>query len=184
MSNKSAEYPEGQLDGAVLKSFYSVTGDDGDFTYTPGHERIPNNWYTRNAADEYTIPYLSLDSTAMLLQHPEFGSVGGNTGTTNSFFGLDPQNLTSDVYTTSSLLQGNNLLCYGMELTIQETPDILSGLFTDINAAQDKIGTAFNTATNSLGCPMLNNIDKGQFAQFPGYTKNYDGYTPPDSAVI
>lgn len=34
MANKSAEYPEGRLDGAVLKSFYSITGDDGNFQYT------------------------------------------------------------------------------------------------------------------------------------------------------
>lgn len=25
--------------------------------WTKGHERIPNNWYKRNAADQYSIPY-------------------------------------------------------------------------------------------------------------------------------
>lgn len=33
MGNKSAEYPEGQLNGEVLKSFMAVTGDYPDFTY-------------------------------------------------------------------------------------------------------------------------------------------------------
>ena len=122
MANKSEEYPEGLLTGDVLKSFYAISGDDGNFKYTPGYERIPDNWYTRNAVDQYTIPYLSIDSNVMLLAHPEFGSVGGNLGETNSFFGLDPQNLTSDVYSAGDLGTGNNLLCYGMELTIQETP--------------------------------------------------------------
>lgn len=183
MANKSEEYPEGQLNGDVLKSFYAITGDYPDFTYTPGYERIPDNWYTRNALDAYTIPYLSLDSTAMLLQYPEFGSVGGNTGKVNSFFGLDPGNLTSDVYSASSLTEGNNLLCYGMELAIQETPDIISGLFNDVSAAQDQIGAAFNNATNSLGCPTLNNIDKDQFGQFPGYTASYDGYSTLSSLL-
>lgn len=45
MANKSEEAPEGILDGNVLKSFFSITGDDGDFTYTHGYERIPDNWY-------------------------------------------------------------------------------------------------------------------------------------------
>ena len=34
MANKSAEYPEGYLDGNVLKSFFSITGEDGSFVYT------------------------------------------------------------------------------------------------------------------------------------------------------
>lgn len=119
----------------------------------------------------------------MLVAYPEFGAIGGNTGKTNSFVGVDLQNLTSGVYSASNLAQGNNLLCLGMELTIQETPDILSGLFTDTDAAADQIGAAINTATNSLGCPQLNTVDKGQFSQFPGYAKSYDGYTPPDSAL-
>lgn len=44
MGNKSAETPEGLLTGDVLKSFYSITGEDGSFAYTPGYERIPDNW--------------------------------------------------------------------------------------------------------------------------------------------
>jgi hypothetical protein len=58
MSNKSAEYPEGYLDGDVLKSFFSITGGpDTGFTWTEGNEWIPDNWYKRAIDDEYTIPY-------------------------------------------------------------------------------------------------------------------------------
>lgn len=184
MANKSAEFPEGQLNGEVLKAFYSITGDDGSFTYTPGHEHIPENWYTRNALDPYTLPYIALDGVSMLLQYPEFASIGGNTGTTNSFVGVDIQNLTSNVYSADTLTQGNNLICLGMELTIQEAPDILSGLYLDIDAASNKLGSVFGSATSSLGCPQLIAIDKGQFSQFPGYTKHYGGYTPPDSSLL
>lgn len=184
MANKSEEYPYGRLDGDVLKSFYAITGDDGDFTYTPGHERIPDNWYTRNVADPYSILFLNQDTLIMAAQYPEFLSIGGNTGTTNSFVGVDPEDLTGGVFHADKLLEGNNALCYGMELTIQETPDILSGLFTDTNAAVDQIGAAFNNATDSLGCPKLNNVDKNQFSQFPGYTKSYNSYSPPDSSLL
>ena len=175
MANKSSEHPEGLLTGDVLKSFYSITGDYPNFQYTPGHESFPNNWYKRNPVDYYTIPYFAADAGAMAAQHPEFVSVGGNTGKTNTFTGLDPQNLTGGVYTSSNLLQGNNAICFGLELSFMEAPDILSGLYSDDNAAVDQLGTAINKATGALGCPQLNAINKGQFASdfaaYPGYTK-------------
>ncbi len=111
----------------------------------------------------------------MALQHPEFFSIGGNTGKTNTFTGIDPSNLTGGVYTASNLLQGNNLLCYGLELSLMEAPDILTGLYSDVDPAVDALGTAVDTATDALGCPTLNAINKDQFtsdfAPYPGYTK-------------
>ena len=56
MSNKSAEYPEGYLDKASFMSFFAITGESGSFTYQPGWERIPDNFYKRAIGDEYTIP--------------------------------------------------------------------------------------------------------------------------------
>lgn len=175
MGNKSAEHPEGVTTGDILKSFYSVTGDYPNFQYTPGHESFPNNWYRRNPADYYTIPSVAADILTMVLEHPEFASIGGNTGKTDSFTGIDPQNITGGVYTSANLLQGNNLACYGLELSLMEGPDILTGLYSDDDAAVDALGTAVNKATGALGCPQLNAINKGQFnsdlAQYPGYTK-------------
>ena len=74
------------------------------------------------------------------------------------------------------LLEGNNALCYGIELTLMEAPDILSGLYSDVDSAVDALGTEINKVTDSLGCPKLNSINKGQFDQYPGYSKlNSDG---------
>lgn len=171
MANKSAEYPEGLLTGDVLKTFYSITGDYPNFKYTPGYEAFPNNWYKRNPVDYYTIPYFSVDLNTMALEHPQFLSVGGNTGKVNTFTGIDPSNLTGGVYTDANLLQGNNLLCFGLEASLQEAPDILSGLYSDIDPAMDALGTAVDKATNGLGCPQLNAINKGQFSEYPGYTQ-------------
>lgn len=175
MANKSAEHPEGLLTGDVLKSFYSITGDYPNFQYTPGHESFPNNWYKRNPVDYYTIPLASADIVSMALQHLEFASIGGNTGKTDTFTGIDPQNITGGVYTSSNLLQGNNLMCYVLELTLMELPDLLSGLYSDDDAAVDALGAAINKATGALGCPQLNAINKAQFksdlARYPGYTK-------------
>jgi hypothetical protein len=41
----------------------------------------------------------------------------------------------------------------------------------DINEAVDKLGSVLNKATNSLGCPKLNNISKSAFDDYPGLTK-------------
>ncbi|KAF2501596.1 hypothetical protein BU16DRAFT_569583 [Lophium mytilinum] len=171
MGNKSAEHPMGLLDGETLKAFYSVTGDYPNFKYTPGHETFPDNWYKRNAVDYYSIPYLAEDALAMALEHPEFLSVGGNTGTTNSFTGVDLEMLTGGVFNAKNLLEVNNLICFGLEASLQEAPDILSGLYQDIDPAKDKLGAAVSSATNGLGCPVLGSISQSQFSKYPGFTK-------------
>ncbi|KAI5198460.1 Cloroperoxidase [Aureobasidium subglaciale] len=170
MGNKSAEYPAGKLNGEVLKSFYAITGNDGNFKYTPGYERIPENWYTRNALDPYDVLALQIDTDAQLLQHLEFASIGGNTGTPNSFVGVDPEILTDGVFNAQTLLQGNNLMCYGLQLAVQELPDILSGVVTNLASAVNQVSSAFGNATQKLGCPELTKINKDQFKKYPGYT--------------
>ncbi|KAK5940554.1 hypothetical protein PMZ80_006970 [Knufia obscura] len=174
MANKSAEYPEGILNQEVLKSFFSITGDDGNLQYTPGNERIPDNWYKRAIGDEYTIPYYSTDLNVAALQHPEFLEIGGNTGTTNSFVGVDPSNVTGGVYNSKNLLQGNNLACFGFQAGIQAAPDLLKGLVSNVTGAVNKLTGSLDLS--GLGCPVLEGIDESQFSQFPGYTKlNSDG---------
>ncbi len=94
-ANKSAAYPEGFLNQATLKSFYAMTGtDDSNLVYSRGLERIPDNWYTRAVGDPYDVAFLSRDLGTMAQQHPETQAFGGNTGTVNSFTGLDPGNFT------------------------------------------------------------------------------------------
>lgn len=171
MANKSAEYPMGLLDGETLKSFYSITGDYPDFTYTPGYEKIPDNWYKRNPVDYYTIPYYALDLNTMALEHPEFLSVGGNLGETDTFTGIDPADLTGGVYNADMLLEGNNAICYATQLALMAAPTILQGLFADVETALGKLTSAIDDATGSLDCAKLNEIDTSQFDQFPGYTK-------------
>ncbi|KAI0523800.1 hypothetical protein F5B22DRAFT_659546 [Xylaria bambusicola] len=171
MANKSAEHPEGLLDGETLKSFFAVTGDYPHFTIKSGHERIPDNWYKRHPVDSHTLPYLAVDGLAVLLRHPQFLSVGGNTGTTNSFVGIDPANLTNGVYNSANLLEGNNAFCFGMQLVPQVAPDLLSGLYNDITNALSILTSAVDNATSGLNCPRLSGINKQKLNKFPGYTK-------------
>ena len=167
MGNKSAAYPEGYLNGEVLKSFFAINGTDGNFQYTPGYERIPDNWYTRNKADPYGILELSADTDAMGLAHPEFLVPGGNLGATNTYVGLDPANLTGGALSATTLLQGNNAACLAYQATLQFLPDLLQGVTSVVNT----LTSAFAPVTSALSCPTLQNIDESQFNQYPGYTK-------------
>lgn len=111
MGNKSEEFPEGQTTPEVFKSWFAVTGADTDLVYTPGHEvsarlacplsslarawltrwaqRIPDNFYTRAADDPYEVNVFAEDLAFFIADHPLTGSVGGNTGSTNTFTGVD-----------------------------------------------------------------------------------------------
>jgi len=72
-----------------------MTGtDQSSLKYSSGAERIPDNWYTRAAGDPYDIPFFMSDFKTLVQQHPELLNFGGNTGTVNSFTGLDIGNLT------------------------------------------------------------------------------------------
>ncbi|TID22771.1 aromatic peroxygenase [Venturia nashicola] len=172
MANHSAENPAGQLTKSVLKSFFAITGTDDNPVYTPGYERIPENWYRRSKTDEYSIAFFALDLTAAAVTYPQFLSVGGNTGTTNSFTGVDITNLTGGVYSTSTLLQGNNLQCFAYQAAQQAAPDAVKGIFSDVTSSLSKLNNEINSVLTQLGCPQLQAIDMNQFSQFPGYTKS------------
>ena len=89
MANHSAERPEGVLTPSDLMDFFSYTrGADGSLIHTPGHEKIPEDWYKRAISDPWSIA----DILAALVQQcgafPSTCAVGGNTGTVNSFAGI------------------------------------------------------------------------------------------------
>ncbi|KAJ4387394.1 hypothetical protein N0V93_007985 [Gnomoniopsis smithogilvyi] len=171
MANKSAEAPAGILNQDVLKSFFSISGSPGSFVYTPGNERIPDNWYRRAIGDEYTIPFFLLDVLAAAETYPEFISVGGNTGTVNSFAGVDLSQLTAGVYNSQTLLEGNNLVCFALQIAQGFTPDLLKPIFSDISAGVAQLDTAITNALSPLGCPSFQSVNETLLDEFPGYSK-------------
>lgn len=168
MGNKSYEYPEGRLNQDVLKSFFSITGTTGKFKWTEGYEKIPDNWYKRAIGDEYTIPFFLTDVLAAAAQYPQFLSVGGNTGTKNSFTGIDVTNLSGGLFNGASLLQGNNLECFLFQALVQGGPDLIEQLFVNPAPANTKLNGMVSTAQGAAICPKLNNIDYSQFNKYPG----------------
>ena len=173
MANKSAEYPEGRLDGEVLKSFFSITGDYPDFTYTEGYERIPDNWYTRNSATPYSIPYFATDAIAAAVEYPQLGVPGGNTGTTNSFTGINVDDVSGGVFSLGNLAEGDNAFCFGYQLGEQLIPDAIRGLVTDLQEGLTELTGAFSKAFGAFNCPQIENTEMAQFNIYPGFTATY-----------
>ena len=86
---------DGTFDRATLKSFFSLTGgpDSSSLVYTPGHKRIPKNWYKRPVGLEYNVARASVDLAAIAAAHLDSIVLGRNTGTVNSFVRLNIANL-------------------------------------------------------------------------------------------
>ncbi|KAI4194513.1 MAG: hypothetical protein LQ350_007720, partial [Teloschistes chrysophthalmus] len=196
MANHSAKYPEGYLDKETFKSFFAVSGTPGQFIYRHGYERIPDNWYKRPIGDEYTIPecvppFPPIVKTATLTaafldsflidvleyaaQDPRLLSVGGNTGTTNSFTGVDITALTKGVFNGATLLEGNNLQCFIFQLVQAEASGFVTGLYEDVTAALKPLTDVISKNLNGLSCPQLVGLDQSQYDRYPGYKKSGGG---------
>lgn len=176
MSNHSAEQPNGYLDQNTLKQFFAVTGEPGNFTWLPGQERIPENWYRRSTADPYDIPRAVADVLTGYKNTPSTFKIGGNTGEVNSFLGVDPGDLTSNVYSAETLFEGNNFACFAFQVSQQLLPDVLGGLLTDVTPALSLVNdNLFTPALSGLGCPQLDKINQSLFNKYPGYKYNPTG---------
>ena len=143
----------------IIKSFYGISGDEGSFTYKLGWETIPPNWY--RIPVDYGLAQMNLDIVDWVSQYPELGSIGGNTGTPNSFTGIDIGNLTGGVYNIKTLLQGNNLICFALEVVKVVSPDAISGLYTLVSGPLNMILNAVAGPIASLACPPLMDLQMG-----------------------
>ncbi|KAL8961731.1 MAG: hypothetical protein Q9193_001764 [Seirophora villosa] len=169
MANNSAQYPDGYLDKETFKSFFAVTGQPGNFKYQPGHERIPDNFYKRALGNEYSMVSFQLDLLEFALQDPRLLSVGGNTGTTNSFTGVDVSALTQGVFNADTLAQGDNLQCFIFQLIEAGAPGQLTGVYEDVTRALRPLLEDLRARVQGLGCPRLAGVDESLYERFPGY---------------
>lgn len=167
-ANHNAENPGGATTTDILKSFYSVTGEPGSFVYTIGSERIPLDWHRRPTPNMYTLLEAFSDLIIDNSAYPGVFRVGGNTGTVNSFTGLDLQNLTDGVFNAATLTQGNNAACFVLQASLAVLPDAatpaLGGLGSVLNWATSLIAPI----QERLACPQLKDFNNELFNQFPG----------------
>lgn len=101
---------------------------------------------------------------------------GGNTGTTNSFVGVNPGDITGGVLTAQTLLEGDNFGCFFFQAAQQGIPSVLKGIVSDLAPIISLVNSYISPVLDVLNCPALNTFDESAFYQFPGYS--YDPTQP------
>ncbi|KAF2764567.1 hypothetical protein EJ03DRAFT_346179 [Teratosphaeria nubilosa] len=170
MANKSAEYPEGILNKDVLKSFYSIKGNEGELYWQPGHEQIPNNWYGRNKVDAYTIPYFEADILYFAESQPEVLSIGCNAGKVNTFTGIDPAVLTNGAYTKESAAASPACFSTEYALAYAKSLSLTSTLLSSLT-------TAVTNGLSGMNCASISSLNQSAFNICPGMPSLYGGPT-------
>jgi len=174
VANHTAEHPAGILNGNVLKSFYGITGQPGNFKWNKGYNRIPDNWYRRNTLDAYTIPYFFSDVLYFAETVPQILAVGCNTGTVNSYNTISPEALSGGAYTAEMVAE--NPLCFA-------TATLAAGASSLLGLSGPGIGqltSALDGVSKSLGttCPPITNLTLSAFSVCPGFSL-YGGPVAP-----
>lgn len=169
----SSDNIQGYLNRDILKSFFSVSGPDSAHVWTPGHEKIPQNWYKRPSSNPYGAVAAVADVAILVAKYPDIVEIGGNTGRVNSFTGVNPGDLTGGVYNAVTLLQGNNLGCFAFQAAQQAIPSVLRGLLgSTLSSVIALVNQYINPVLSELDCPALLTFNQSAFNQFPGYTYN------------
>jgi hypothetical protein len=127
--------------------------------YNYGHERIPDNWY--RSESDYTLLDVNTELVSWVTSHPELADIGGNTGTVNSFTGVDLDNLTSGALNAATLLEGNNLICFALNVVKLAAPSYTNNLFATLSKPLNLILDALNTPLLSLTCPSWAALQSG-----------------------
>lgn len=92
----------------------------------------------------------------------------------DSFALVDIGSLTKGVFDTKTLLNGNNLECFVLQISQNALPDVLGGTESSYGNKDDALkplSDTILTRLQGLGCPKLESIDESQYNKFPGYNK-------------
>jgi hypothetical protein len=107
-------------------------------------------------------------------------SIGGNTGTVNSFTGVDVGDLTGGIFNAETLLEGSNLMCFVFEAVKTLAPNFLSTIFSVLEVPLELITDTLGSALLGLSCPALTDLtiggqsfEKGIVKMFPGASKSH-----------
>ena len=169
MSNRTADNPNGYLDGSMFKEFFAVTGEPGSFEWHRGQEKIPDNWYKRSPNNKYSIAGVFGDLIPQFLAYPKSFVFGGNLGKTNTFTGFDFGDLTGGVFNGSTeLLQGDNLQCFFAQAALAGVPDALGGGV--LGSVTSLLGQYVNPVIAAASCPSGMELSKEVIgdSKFPG----------------
>ncbi|KAF2498991.1 Cloroperoxidase [Lophium mytilinum] len=162
LSNHSAEHPLGQMTKNVLKSFWAVYEDSkqpSGLVYKRGQEQIPSNWY--RIPVDYSLVQLNVDLLQWYLKYPATLSIGGNMGKVNSFVGVDFDDITGGVLNSATILEGNGLICFVLEVVKTFAPNSLATIFKTLATPLELITDTIAAPILSLACPEFEDLQTG-----------------------
>jgi hypothetical protein len=116
-----------------------------------------------------SLTSLQADVAILATKYPQIVQFGGNTGTPNSFVGVNPGDITGGVFNAQTLLQGDNLGCFFFQAVQQGIPSVLEGIVSDLGPVISLVNQYISPVLGILNCPALNTFDQSAFYQFPGY---------------
>jgi hypothetical protein len=128
-------------------------------TYNKGWERIPENWY-RTPVD-YTLLKLNTDIVSAVLRQPVLGNIGGNTGSKNSFAGVDLSDPVTGLTNAPKLIESNNLICFALQIVKLASPTYLNNLYTTLSKPLNLILDTLSVPILDLACPSWNALTVG-----------------------
>lgn len=169
MSNHSAEYPAGRLDGYNFKTFFGIGGQYPNFRWLKGQERVPDNWYRRTIGQDYDAIDVFGDLIPKFAAYPDSFRFGGNVNGVNSYAGIDISNVTGGVYNAKTLFEGNNFSCFFVQNLQQGIPLALQDGVNDVGAAVELLGKYLGPIADKLSCPQVSKYDPSVLNSYKGY---------------
>ncbi|ORY68353.1 Chloroperoxidase [Pseudomassariella vexata] len=174
LSNHTVEHPRGgHLTKDVFRSFWGIVEENDQLVYKKGHEQIPSNWY--RIAVDYGLGDTNIDLTSFLVQYPQLGAIGGNTGKVNTFAGINIEDITGGILNVATLLEGNNLICFVFEVVKTFAPNSLSTLFKTLTVPLKLINDAIADPLLDLTCPVFTDLTMGETDLLSGLLQTYPG---------
>ena len=149
--------------------------------YKRGWERIPENWY-RTPVD-YGLVSLNIDLVTWFAKYPDLASIGGNTGTVNSFTPLDISDITGGLLDTLELLEGNNLLCFALQVVKAFSPDSLSSLYSSLGGVLSILTNVLGSSMTTLTCAPFRDLQFGGEPLWDSLLSTYAGPAKAGSAL-
>jgi hypothetical protein len=179
LANHSAEHPRGYLSPEVFEQFFSYTRDDNNqLVFTYGHERIPDNWYKRADDDAWTLADILASTAQQCAAYPTNCQVGGNTGTVNSFSGVNLGDITGGlINSVTDLSDPEKMGCFISQNLQAEVPSFLDKALGGALLQQTKalIPTMLLPALAGLGA--CKGIPQGRTME--GYGGSYPALQAP-----
>jgi hypothetical protein len=160
MANHSAEFPRGHMTQQNYMDFFGYTRDaSGNLQFNRGTEKIPDNWYKRSEKDPWTLADIGVSTAQQCVSWPSSCIVGGNTGTANSFQGVNPGDISGGLINNFDDLQNpDRLICFINQAILADTPSSLSNVLegTLLTTALGMIDTKLKPVLAMWGtCPNL-----------------------------